>query len=65
MPHASARKPEIPPDPQFGEDVKKPDGSKPQMGEFPPAAAPLDAATKAVLDDKNKASPPPIIPSDE
>ena len=50
--------------PQFGEDVRKPDGSNPQMGEMKPTEAPLDPATKAVLDDKDKADPPPIVPDD-
>ncbi len=58
------RKPPLPRDPQFGEDVK-PDGTTHQMGEVPPTEPPLDPATEAVLEDKDKRSPPPIVPDDE
>jgi hypothetical protein len=58
------RKSKFPQHPQFGEDVK-PDGSKSQMGEVPESTEPLDPATEAVLADKDKPSPPPIVPDDE
>jgi hypothetical protein len=54
----------LPRDPQFGEDVKQ-KGPKPQMGEVPPAEPALDPATEAVLEDKDKPVPPPIVPDDE
>jgi hypothetical protein len=64
MPSVTTEPPKRPFDPQFGEDVK-PAGSKPQMGESPSPSDPLDPATEAVLKDKDRPSPPPIVPDDE
>ena len=65
MPSAIREPPKFPASLQSGKRVKKRDGSKPLREEVPLPSPPLDAATKAVLNDKDNQSPPLIIPEDE